>query len=65
MVRKADRIWALYKGGSFIASGTVAEIAKITGKTYDHLIFMTYPSYKKRKDYGNKMQMYEIDDDEE
>lgn len=64
-VKKANRIWAMYKGDTFIASGTFKEIAEMTGKRVDHLYHLTTPAYKKQKDYGNKMQMYEIDDDEE
>lgn len=65
MVRKADRIWAMYKGGTFVASGNFKEIAEMTGKRVDHLYHLTTPSYQKKKDYGNKIQMYEIEDDED
>ncbi|CAK1237819.1 hypothetical protein [Fructobacillus cardui] len=63
-IKKADRVWALYKGDDFITSGTIYEIAKTTGKRFDSLMLMVRPSYKKRKDLGNKLQMYEVDEDE-
>lgn len=43
-----NRIYALYKGEQNLADGTLAEIARKTGKTYNALKWMTYPSYKKR-----------------
>ncbi|NLS38260.1 hypothetical protein GHU05_04870 [Fructobacillus tropaeoli] len=64
-IRKADRVWALYKGEEFITSGTVAEIAEETGKKFDSLMFLTRPAYKRRKDFGNRLQMYEIGDEED
>lgn len=61
---KAERVWALYKGDEFIALGTIAEISEQTGKKFDTLVWMTMPSYKNRPDHGNKLQLYEVDDDE-
>lgn len=61
MVRKADRIWALYKGEELLATGTIMQISRRTGKTFDHLMFMTTPAYKKKPDNGNKMQMEELE----
>lgn len=61
---KAERIWALYKGDEFISVGTIDEISKETGKSFDNLMFMTRPSYMKRKSAGNKSQLYEVEDDE-
>lgn len=43
-----NHIYALYKGEQNLADGTLAEIAMKTGKTYNTLKWMTYPSYKKR-----------------
>nr|WP_317429575.1 hypothetical protein [uncultured Mitsuokella sp.] len=43
-----SRIYALYKGEQNLADGTLAEIARKTGKTYNTLKWMTYLSYKKR-----------------
>lgn len=43
-----SRIYAIYKGEQNLADGTLAEIARKTGKTYNTLKWMTYPSYKKR-----------------
>ena len=42
------KIYALYKGDEYITDGTLEEIARKTGKTYNTLKWMTYPSYKKR-----------------
>ena len=42
------KIYALFKGEQNLAEGTLAEIAMKTGKTYNTLKWMTYPSYKKR-----------------
>ncbi|GAP02075.1 hypothetical protein FFRU_340040 [Fructobacillus fructosus] len=61
MVRKADKIWALYKGEDLLATGTIMQISRHTGKSCDHLMFMTYPVYKKRPDKGKKMQMIEVE----
>ena len=63
--KKSDRIWALYKGDELISLGTVDEIAEETGKKFERLMFMTSPSYKSRNDVGNRLQMYEIGDDED
>lgn len=43
-----NHIYALYKGEQNLADGTLTEIARKTGKTYNTLKWMTYPSYKKR-----------------
>ncbi|WP_301893794.1 hypothetical protein [Mitsuokella multacida] len=43
-----NHIYALYKGEQNLADGTLAEIARKTGKTYNTLKWMTYQSYKKR-----------------
>ncbi len=40
-----NHIYALYKGEQNLADGTLAEIAMKTGKTYNTLKWMTYPSY--------------------
>ncbi|MFS0784765.1 hypothetical protein [Bacillus sp. 1P06AnD] len=42
------RIYALYKGEEFVAVGTIREISTETKKTIDFLLYMTYPSYRKR-----------------
>lgn len=63
--KKSDRIWALYKGDEFISLGTVAGIAEETGKKFESLMFLTRPSYKRRHAVGNRLQMYEIGDDED
>ena len=43
-----NHIYALYKGEQNLADGTLTEIARKTGKTYNTLKWMTYLSYKKR-----------------
>lgn len=66
---KSERVWALYKGDEFIADGTPREIARKTGKTFDHLMFMTRPTYAKRaltdKKYKTKgrLKMVELEDE--
>ncbi|MCT8383361.1 hypothetical protein D0505_01855 [Leuconostoc mesenteroides] len=66
---KSERVWALYKGDEFIADGTPREIARKTGKTFDHLMFMTRPTYAKRaltdKKYKTKgrLEMVELEDE--
>jgi hypothetical protein len=52
------RIYALYKGEQNLADGTLAEIAKKTGKTESYLRWMTYPSYQKRKTSGTLQIVY-------
>lgn len=57
------RIYALYKGDTFITEGTIYEISKETSKTIDFLKYMTYPVYKKRSENStNKLQLILIDD---
>ncbi|MCM6837727.1 hypothetical protein NE281_06320 [Leuconostoc mesenteroides] len=66
---KSERIWALYKGDEFIADRTPREIARKTGKSFDHIMFMTRPAYvkrfvsdKKSKTKG-RLEMVELEDD--
>ncbi len=47
-LKKKYRQWALYKGETFLASGTIEEISEQTGKPYNHLLGMTSPLYKRR-----------------
>lgn len=65
-MRKADRLYALYKGDEFIADGTPHEIARKTGKTFDSLMFYTTPAYQRRveKAKRGRLEMVEIEDDE-
>jgi len=64
-----ERICVLYKGDEFIADGTPIEIARKTGKSYDHIMFMTRPAYVKRfvsdKKYKTKgrLEMVELEDE--
>ena len=45
---KSQRCWALYKGDDLVATGTIREIAKQTGKSIDFLSYMTSPTYDRR-----------------
>jgi len=61
-----ERIYALYKGDTFLAEGTIPEIAAQTNKSVDFIRWMTYPAYAKRAEDGNDMLvMVDLDDDEE
>ncbi|MGM9923461.1 MAG: hypothetical protein ACI35R_04355 [Bacillus sp. (in: firmicutes)] len=63
---KTAKIYALYKGEDLLADGTIEEISEQTGKTVDHIRFMTFPTYHKRcKPGGKRMQMVLLEDDEE
>lgn len=59
------RVYALYKGDLFITDGTIQEISKATGKSLNHIRFMTFPSYEKRLiNSKNRMAMVSLDDEE-
>lgn len=59
------RIYALYKGESFVTEGTIREISKESGKTVDFLKWMTYPTYEKRcGDSTKRLRMVSLDDEE-
>lgn len=65
MVKIMNRIYALYKGDDLLADGTITEISEKTGKTINHLKFLTRPAYRKRiKPNGKSMQMILLEDDE-
>lgn len=56
-------IYALYKGEQNLMDGTLAEIAQRTGKTYNTLKWMTYPSYQKRiRQKNHKIGILELVD---
>lgn len=42
------REYALYKGESLLASGTVPEISTATGKSKSWIRYLTYPRYQRR-----------------
>ena len=63
-MKKNKKEYALYKGDEFIADGTIKEISERTGKSVSHLTYMTYPTYKRRKDCGNRLQMYVLEEEE-
>ncbi|QTR85179.1 hypothetical protein JC777_00905 [Bacillus cytotoxicus] len=57
------RIYALYKGESFITEGTIEEIHVETNKSIDFLRYMTFPVYEKRCGNSTKrLRMVPIDD---
>lgn len=58
------RIYTFYKGEVFICDGTIREISKITGKTINHLRFMTNPCYGKRCEGGKNRQLLILLDEE-
>ena len=68
MTPKRERFYALYKGEEMLAEGTVAQIARDTGKTIKSLLFMTCPCYsrllasRKRKEVG-ALEMQEVPED--
>ena len=58
-----NHIYAIYKGEQNLADGTLAEIARKTGKTYNTLKWMTYPSYKKRlQEWSHRSGVLELVD---
>lgn len=58
------RIYALYKGDDLICDGTIREISRKTGKTVDHLKWMTYPTYAKRiEGRPNRQVLVSLDDE--
>jgi hypothetical protein len=59
------RIYALYKGETFITEGTIREISIETNKTIEFLQYMTYPIYEKRcGDSPKRLRMVSLDDEE-
>ena len=61
-----NNVYALYKGETFLAEGTIAEISEQTGKSENYLIYMTYPIYhKRRKEDGNSMLMVLLEDEDD
>ena len=60
------KIYALYKREEYICSGTVQEIAEITGKTLNFVQYMRYPCYQKRltKPNHNRLTMTLLDEEE-
>lgn len=60
------KVFALYKGDSFIADGTIREISKLSGKSTDFLRYMTTPTYKKRCiNSKNRLILVSLDEDDE
>lgn len=58
-------VFALYKGDTFLAEGTIKEIAKETGKQVKSLKYMTTPTYIKRcGNSNNRLRMHALDDEE-
>ncbi len=64
---KMDRIYALYKGESCVAIGTVTEIAEKTNVSVNSVYYMLMPAYRrkqeKRKAGSNIKVMIEIEED--
>ena len=66
---KSIKNLGIVQGDEFIAEGTPREIARKTGKKFDHLMFMTRPSYVNRfvsdKKYKTKgrLEMVELEDE--
>lgn len=57
---KMDKIWACYKGDEFIVLGTIPEIAKYLDRSIENVIWMTYPSARRRSE-GTAV-LYEVED---
>lgn len=51
---KYENIYALYKGDTFIADGTMQQIARKTDKTLDYIDHMSTPAYKRRVETSKK-----------
>ncbi|MDF2792208.1 MAG: hypothetical protein K0S80_5310 [Neobacillus sp.] len=59
------RIYALYKGDTFVTEGTIREISKVTNKSIDFLRYMTFPIYEKRCGNSSKrLRMISLDEEE-
>ncbi|MFS0783576.1 hypothetical protein [Bacillus sp. 1P06AnD] len=59
-----ERIYALYKGEEFITEGNIRQISIETKKTIDFLLYMTYPSYRKRiQNSKNRLNLVLLEDD--
>ena len=58
---KKEKIYALYKGDSFIAMGTKKELADYLGVTVRTISFYSTPTHKRRNKNGYRV--YRIEDD--
>lgn len=58
------RVYALYKGETFITEGTIMEISRETNKSISFLKYMTCPVYERRcGDSQKRMRMISLDDE--
>jgi len=63
---KKKRIYAMYKGDTFITTGTLAEIAAYCGIAFATVRFYTSPTYKKRvKNIKECIDVFRLDDDDD
>ena len=64
-MRWDKRIYALYKGETNLADGTILEIAERTGKSIASIRYMTFPIYNKRANNSeNRLIMVYLEDTE-
>ena len=63
---KKQRIYAMYRGDTFITTGTLTEIAAYCGITYSTARFYLSPTYKRRvKNAAKRLEVFLLDDDDD
>jgi len=63
----AEKIYALYKGEQNLMDGTLEQIARARGISYETARFMTSPVYKKRVENAKRgrLELVEITEESE
>lgn len=63
---KKKIIYAMYKGDTFITTGTLAEIAAFCGISFATVRVYTSPTHRKRmKNRENCVEVFRLEDDEQ
>ena len=63
--KSKEKIYAIYKGDKFIDVGTIPELSKRLGRTYEAIYFMTTPVAKRRDVNYNHLVAYQIEEEKD
>lgn len=58
-----DKLFAVYRGDSFVAVGTLQELSKELGIKVKTLKWKSTPSGHKRGTYDKTLRVYKVEDD--
>lgn len=61
---KRHKIYALYKGDTYITGGTIIELAEFRGVKESSIRFYKSNVYKKRTKRGNGLRLIELEDED-